>query len=198
MTGHRRPRRRPGGTPPRRRPRLSPRVQGCPRTSPRRWPSLCLPRQRHWKPPKRCTGISSNNIIRTMAAIRTPFGAGVSRWTPFAAMRKDLRVMTTSPSSPIWSPQKQERWAATQRGDPALLHILLDASGSMDGYQDALRRSYNLYLHTLQRAAHPLTVLDTRSFGTTLQAPAPQALGAAPDLTHATYTASYGGTALYD
>ena len=65
-------------------------------------------------------------------------------------------------------------------------------------HEAALRTAYNLYLRWLQHNAPPMSLVDVRCFGTTLQKTGVQALGLVPPLTTETYASVYGGTALYD
>jgi hypothetical protein len=97
-----------------------------------------------------------------------------------------------------WNAGTQARWRQTHATQVMVLHLLLDASGSMAGHEADLRRAYNLYLDWLKPHADPMSLIETQSFGTELRRQPVQALGTAPPLTAATYTARLGGTALYD
>lgn len=108
--------------------------------------------------------------------------------------------MTVSRSNALasWDVDKQQRYRRQHPEDTCIFHMLLDGSGSMHEHQTALRRSYNLYLEWIRRHGPPMSLLDVRCFGSTLQERHPQALGLAQVLTPETYDATWGGTALYD
>jgi len=97
-----------------------------------------------------------------------------------------------------WDASKQQQYLAQAQQDALRFHFLLDASGSMAEYAEALRKAYNQYLRYLQRQQLRYAVCDTRCFGSTLQAATLQPLTDARELHPETYRATYGGTALYD
>jgi hypothetical protein len=107
-------------------------------------------------------------------------------------MPKSTQLLNT------WNADAQQRWREHHTDMAMVFHLLLDASGSMAPYEEALRRAYNLYLDYLQRHAHPMSLIGTHTFGLTLERGETVTLGAAPPLTPATYHARLGGTALYD
>jgi hypothetical protein len=108
--------------------------------------------------------------------------------------------MMTSRSKPLqtWDASRQQAYRDEHPDDVVVFHILLDASGSMHEHAPALRAAYNMYLHWLQRHGPPMALVDTRCFGTQLQAKNVQPLGSMRPLDTATYNADYGGTALRD
>ena len=108
--------------------------------------------------------------------------------------------MMTSRSKPLasWDATRQQAYRAKHPESTFVFHLLLDASGSMYQHEAALRTAYNLYLRWLQHNAPPMSLVDVRCFGTTLQAKNVQALGLVSPLTTETYASVYGGTALYD
>lgn len=108
--------------------------------------------------------------------------------------------MTTFHSKPLatWDAARQQAYRATHPDAVVILHILLDASGSMYTHAPALRSAYNMYLGWLQRHGPPMALVDTRCFGSHLQPKDLQPLGRMRPLQTDTYSADYGGTALYD
>ena len=109
-------------------------------------------------------------------------------------------MTATSRSKPLasWDGARQAAYRQAHPDQLFLFHLLLDGSGSMHEHAGALRRAYNLYLHWLQRHAPPMSMVDVRCFGSTLQDRHMQALGIVHPLDTTTYAAEYGGTALFD
>jgi hypothetical protein len=110
-------------------------------------------------------------------------------------MEKDM-----SRSKPLasWDAARQQTYRRTHPGETFIFHLLLDGSGSMAAHEEPLRRAYNLYLRWLKQHAPPMSLIDTRCFGSELQPSCVLALGDMPFLDTATYAAVYGGTALRD
>ena len=90
-----------------------------------------------------------------------------------------------------WDTTKQARFTA-RRFAPEI-HLLLDASGSMGLYAEALRTCYSRYLAHIQRIAAPQTMLDQRTFTETVHAPRRVKLCEATPLEYC----PGGGTRLY-
>jgi len=107
-------------------------------------------------------------------------------------------TISRSSEGATWDASKQHQYRAQAQQDALRFHFLLDASGSMEPYAEALRKAYNQYLRYLQRQQLRYAVCDTRCFGSTLQAATAQPLLDAQALRPETYSATYGGTALYD
>jgi hypothetical protein len=107
-------------------------------------------------------------------------------------------MKSRSSSLATWDATRQQAYRDKHPESVVVFHVLLDASGSMHGHAPALRSAYNMYLTWLQRHGPPMALMDTRCFGTQLQAKHVQALGSMRPLHTETYSADYGGTALYD
>jgi hypothetical protein len=97
-----------------------------------------------------------------------------------------------------WDATRQQAYRVQHPESTFTFHLLLDASGSMFPHEAALRSAYNMYLRWLQRHGPAMALVDTRCFGSYLQSKNVQALGNTPPLQPVTYSAEYGGTALYD
>lgn len=97
------------------------------------------------------------------------------------------------PVTPLasWDAKRRAQYTA-QRFCP-IIHLLIDASGSMYPHQEILLTCYTRYLRHLQQIAAPGTQIDQRCFSGTLHSGAPELLVTAQPMTYE----PGGGTRLY-
>lgn len=97
-----------------------------------------------------------------------------------------------------WDQARQQAYRARHPERVVVLHFLLDASSSIAAHEAALRAACNRYLQWLRTHGPAMALVDVRAFGSTVQDSQIRPLHEQPLLSSATYSATYGGTALYD